>query len=67
VSLRGSGPVDELSVPSGTTVEEHDLVTDGDVLVGAQSTVDEFDYLSAAAVFTRFGASKFGCPSAALA
>lgn len=40
VSLRGSGPVDKLSVPSGTTVEEHDLVVDGDVLVGGQSTVE---------------------------
>ncbi len=40
MSLRGGGPVDELSVPSGTTVEEHDLVTDGDVLVGGQSTVE---------------------------
>jgi len=29
-----------LAVPSGTTVEEHDLVTDGDVLVGSQSTVE---------------------------
>ena len=40
VSLRGPGPIDELSVPSGTVVEEHDLVTDGDVLVGGQSTVE---------------------------
>ena len=40
VSLRGTGPIDELSVPSGTVVEEHDLVTDGDVLVGGQSTVE---------------------------
>jgi predicted acyltransferase (DUF342 family) len=40
VSLRGNGPIDELSVPSGTVVEEHDLVTDGDVLVGGQSTVE---------------------------
>ncbi len=40
MSLRGANPVDELSVPSGTTVEEHDLVTDGDVLVGGQSTVE---------------------------
>jgi len=39
VSLRAD-PIDELSVPSGTTVEEHDLVTDGDVLVGGQSTVE---------------------------
>ena len=40
MSLRGSGPIDELAVPSGTTVEEHDVVTDGDVLVGGQSTVE---------------------------
>ena len=40
VSLRGSGPIDELAVPSGTTVEEHDVATDGDVLVGGQSTVE---------------------------
>ncbi|MEF8975354.1 MAG: polymer-forming cytoskeletal protein [Halapricum sp.] len=35
-----SDPLDELSIPDGTTVEEHDLVTDGDVLVGGQSTVE---------------------------
>jgi len=40
VSLSGGGPIEELAVPSGTTVEEHDLVTDGDVLVGSQSTVE---------------------------
>ena len=40
MSFRGTGPVDELSVPSETTVEEHDLVTDGDVLVGGQSSVE---------------------------
>ena len=40
MSLRGSGPIDELAVPSGTTVEEHDVVVDGDVLVGGQSTVE---------------------------
>ncbi|GAB7008414.1 polymer-forming cytoskeletal protein [Halorubrum trueperi] len=40
MSLRGDGPIEELAVPSGTTVEEHDLVTDGDVLVGGQSTVE---------------------------
>ncbi|MFB6157007.1 MAG: polymer-forming cytoskeletal protein [Haloferacaceae archaeon] len=39
VSL-GSDPLDALEVPDGTTVEEHDLVTDGDVVVGGQSTVD---------------------------
>ena len=40
MSLRGGDPVDKLAVPSETTVEEHDLVTDGDVLVGGQSTVE---------------------------
>ncbi|MFC4449916.1 polymer-forming cytoskeletal protein [Halorussus aquaticus] len=36
----GSDPLDELSIPDGTTVEEHDLVTDGDIIVGGQSTVE---------------------------
>ena len=35
----GSDPLDELQVPDGTTVEEHDLVVDGDVVVGGRSTV----------------------------
>ena len=39
MSLR-SDPLDELQIPDGTTVEEHDLVTDGDVVVGGQSTVE---------------------------
>jgi len=39
VPLR-SDPLDELQIPDGTTVEEHDLVTDGDVVVGGQSTVE---------------------------
>jgi predicted acyltransferase (DUF342 family) len=39
VPLR-SDPLDELAIPAGTTVEEHDLVTDGDVIVGGQSTVE---------------------------
>jgi predicted acyltransferase (DUF342 family) len=39
VSIR-SAPLDELVIPDGTTVEEHDLVTDGDVVVGGQSTVE---------------------------
>jgi len=39
VSL-GSDPLDALEIPDGTTVEEHDLVTDGDVIVGGQSTVE---------------------------
>ena len=36
----GSDPLDELAIPDGTTVEEHDLVTDGDVIVGGQSRVE---------------------------
>jgi predicted acyltransferase (DUF342 family) len=36
----GTNPINELVVPDGTTVEEHDLVTDGDVLVGGQSAVE---------------------------
>jgi len=36
----GSEPLDALEIPDGTTVEEHDLVTDGDVVVGGQSTVE---------------------------
>ncbi|PSP83093.1 acyltransferase [Halobacteriales archaeon QS_6_64_34] len=36
----GSDPLSELAIPDGTTVEEHDLVTDGDVVVGGQSTVE---------------------------
>jgi len=39
VSIR-TDPLDELAIPDGTTVEEHDLVTDGDVIVGGQSTVE---------------------------
>jgi predicted acyltransferase (DUF342 family) len=35
-----SAELDELAIPDGTTVEEHDLVTDGDVVVGGQSTVE---------------------------
>ncbi|WP_207588124.1 polymer-forming cytoskeletal protein [Halomontanus rarus] len=33
-------PLDELLVPDGTSAQERDLVTDGDVLVGARSTVE---------------------------
>nr|WP_246403760.1 polymer-forming cytoskeletal protein [Halobellus ruber] len=29
-----------MEIPDGTTVEEHDLVTDGDIVVGGQSTVE---------------------------
>ena len=36
----GSDPLDALEIPDGTTVEEHDLVTESDVLVGGQSTVE---------------------------
>jgi predicted acyltransferase (DUF342 family) len=32
-------PLDELQIPDGTTVEEHDVVTDGDILIGSNSTV----------------------------
>jgi len=39
VSVR-SDPLDRLAIPDGTTVEEHDLVTDGDVVVGGQTTVE---------------------------
>jgi predicted acyltransferase (DUF342 family) len=39
VQLR-SDPLSELVVPSGTTVEERDLVTEADVLVAGQSTVE---------------------------
>jgi len=39
VSLR-QDPLDELVIPAGATVEEHDLVTAGDVLIGGQSTVE---------------------------
>jgi predicted acyltransferase (DUF342 family) len=39
VSIR-SDPLERLAIPDGTTVEEHDLVTDGDVIVGGQSTVE---------------------------
>ena len=35
-----SDPLDELVIPDGTHVEEHDLVTDGDVLIGGQSHVE---------------------------
>jgi predicted acyltransferase (DUF342 family) len=39
VSLR-TDPLDALEIPDGTTLEEHDLVTDGDVIVGGQSSVE---------------------------
>jgi predicted acyltransferase (DUF342 family) len=36
----GQDPLERLSLPDGTTVEEHDLVTEHDVLVGGQSTIE---------------------------
>ena len=36
----GQDPLDALEVPDGTTAEEHDLVADGDIVVGGQSTVE---------------------------
>jgi len=39
MSLR-SDPLDRLAIPDGTHVEEHDLVADGDIIVGGQSTVE---------------------------
>ena len=39
MSIR-SDPLDRLQIPDGTTVEEHDLVAHGDVVVGGQSTVE---------------------------
>nr|WP_144902851.1 polymer-forming cytoskeletal protein [Halobellus captivus] len=36
----GQDRLDALEIPDGTTVEEHDLVTDGDIVVGGQSTVE---------------------------
>jgi predicted acyltransferase (DUF342 family) len=39
VSL-GRDPLEALEIPDGTTVEEHDLVTEGDVVVGGQSSVE---------------------------
>ena len=36
----GTDPLEELSIPDGTQLKEHDLVADGDVLVGGQSTVE---------------------------
>ena len=38
--MLGPNPITRLQIPDDTTVEEHDLVTDGDVLVGGQSTVE---------------------------
>ena len=38
--MLGPNPIDRLTIPDGTTVQEHDVVVDGDVLVGGQSTVE---------------------------
>ncbi len=38
--MLGTDPLEELSIPDGTHVEEHDLAAEGDVLVGGQSTVE---------------------------
>ncbi len=38
--MLGSDPLEELAIPDGTHVQEHDLVTEGDVLVGGQSDVE---------------------------
>lgn len=39
MSIRGD-TLDRLVIPDETTVEEHDLVTDGDIIIGGQSTVE---------------------------
>ncbi|WP_368411314.1 polymer-forming cytoskeletal protein [Halocatena salina] len=39
MSIRGEA-LDRLVIPDGTTVEERDLVADGDVIIGGQSTVE---------------------------
>lgn len=39
MSIRGD-TLDRLVIPDETTVEEHDLVTDGNVIIGGQSTVE---------------------------
>jgi predicted acyltransferase (DUF342 family) len=36
----GNDPFDSLTIPDGTTVEEYDLVTEGNVMIGGQSTVE---------------------------
>lgn len=38
--MLGADPLDKLVIPDGTTMEEHRLVTDRDVLVGGQSRVE---------------------------
>jgi predicted acyltransferase (DUF342 family) len=39
VALNGNA-LSELAIPDGTTVQEHDVVVDGDVLLGGRSTVE---------------------------
>ena len=38
--MLATDPIDRLTIPDGTEVQEHDLVTDGDVLIGGGSTVE---------------------------
>ncbi len=40
MALFGTNPLDELLIPDGTHVEEHDLVADGDVIIASQSAVE---------------------------
>jgi predicted acyltransferase (DUF342 family) len=39
VALNGNA-LSELAIPDGTTVQEHDVVVDGDILLGGRSTVE---------------------------
>ncbi|MFB6085964.1 MAG: acyltransferase [Halodesulfurarchaeum sp.] len=38
--MLATDPIDRLTIPDGTEVQEHDLVTDGDVLIGGRSTIE---------------------------
>ena len=40
MALFGTDPLDELLVPDGTHAQEHDLVTEGDIVVASQSVVE---------------------------
>ena len=40
MTVFGTDPLEELLVPDGTHAQEHDLVTDGDVIVASQSAVE---------------------------
>jgi predicted acyltransferase (DUF342 family) len=40
VALFGTDPLDELHIPDGTHVQEHDLVTEGNVVVASQSDIE---------------------------